>query len=76
MNKVDLLALKSRGQKTLLRVGDSVYYSGLDVRINHDYGGQVLTILAIDSIRDIAVCENPLGFQLVGVKAHELKLLR
>lgn len=76
MNKVDLSALKLRTPEILLHVGDSVYYAGLDARIHRDYGGQVLRILALNTIRDIAVCENPMGFQLVGVQVRDLMLIR
>ncbi|HEY9880679.1 MAG TPA: hypothetical protein V6D29_19635 [Leptolyngbyaceae cyanobacterium] len=75
VNKVDLSALNPRNQETLLDVGDSVYYAGLDARIHYDYGGQILKILALDTVGGIAVCANPMGFKLVGVKACDLRLI-
>ncbi|MBD0335711.1 MAG: hypothetical protein ICV62_09495, partial [Cyanobacteria bacterium Co-bin13] len=51
-------ALASYRPSALLQVGDLVYYVGLVQWLQADYANQVLTLVALDRLRGIAVCEN------------------
>ncbi|MBD2256566.1 hypothetical protein [Pseudanabaena sp. FACHB-2040] len=66
-------ALAADPSAALLQVGDRVYYIGLVQQLQADYGSQVLTLVALDRIRGIAVCENRKGCRLVGVSVSDLR---